>query len=1068
MKKFILVLAVCACGILQAQNKYALLVGIDDYKHEKISDLSGCKNDVRIIENLLQKNFEFLPDNITMLVDQEAEAQNIKQQLQKLVENAEENNGATIVIYFSGHGSQVTDTNGDESDGKDEILVTHSTQLVQNDEGKYYVESDDKIKDNYVADDYLQEILQKLETHEAHVTVIFDCCHSGTATRDLEKESKQLRLAVAAAKERGQDRPAPPGTVFISACRPEQVTTEHEFENGEQGGLLTYHIVEAIEHLGKRGDGEITYQNLFNHIHKKYQSKRVGSTPMIEGNMGKVLFASKCKAINKGYVVKTEKVRRSRQRRITINRGSFAGVTKGSIFAISNDTLCFIDKVNPLTSEGYQLNSTDEELQAYKDYLQEYITKMPSKAVWPSNEKLENDRTLLTAEEIVHARSELNLKLYVTNVSPADEDFFAKESKLSLSRKQLKNLSQDLYSAVNEYVEKDIVKVTNKRTRSHAILYINGDSAELYWNEGYYTDFTGRIRFPSTGEASKKKLQEVLRRFNKIRNLLQIPSSTEDLVDTELRSPKGKRFWSSKEVVTNDKQITNTWPLQDEVYSLCANNDKVVYAYPRSLIVQNINDHTPHSTSSAKKIRAISANQSQLVYTTNKNAYILNYNDQKIVHQIKLESRAAKKALAFSKNYLAVGHNDATISVYKKNNDAYELIHSIETEEENATQIAISANEKTLAFVEEEGESIYVWDMQNKKSLDTIDCDDEVLRIHFSGESLHYATKKTIHRYTKEKSTKLFQVKNRKYIRQIAFHENYIATLHDRNLNVYEISTQKWSKSYPGSFSSDNLVAITGVKNKEQIAVTTEENIHFYPIRQQTRAIKEDNVPSFTDGSTFSIELQNNTQSKVHLYMIFINSDFSIESQPLDTISANGKRPFTIEIPVPQESLFHIAYSDALVQQLNDKKLPEEIQKRLSGYYTIEEIQEVTSVYDEEWSVIYKDNNNIIRHAVILDEETEKGRKLHVKIKRFGKEWIKIFALSTHSNFFSSDWDEGSLTSIEVKKKALEEDALGDYLTPMVFGGEARKNHNKYKATIARKATTWSTVNIPIKLVPEK
>jgi hypothetical protein len=63
-----------------------------------------------------------------------------------------------LFIYYTGHGTRVTDKNGDEADGKDEAMV---------------------FDDAFVTDDKLLEVL-KTKCEGSKVILVNDCCHSGS------------------------------------------------------------------------------------------------------------------------------------------------------------------------------------------------------------------------------------------------------------------------------------------------------------------------------------------------------------------------------------------------------------------------------------------------------------------------------------------------------------------------------------------------------------------------------------------------------------------------------------------------------------------------------------------------------------------------------------------------------------------------------------------------------------------------------------------------------------------------------------------------------------------------
>ena len=84
--------------------------------------------------------------------------------------------GDTVYIHFSGHGSQVEDRNGDESDGLDESILPYDARTGE-------------VPDS--TDDELGALLTGLRTDRAWV--VLDSCHSGTATRSATQVLTQYQ-----------------------------------------------------------------------------------------------------------------------------------------------------------------------------------------------------------------------------------------------------------------------------------------------------------------------------------------------------------------------------------------------------------------------------------------------------------------------------------------------------------------------------------------------------------------------------------------------------------------------------------------------------------------------------------------------------------------------------------------------------------------------------------------------------------------------------------------------------------------------------------------------------------
>ena len=102
----------------------ALLVGIND------ATLTGPVHDVHSIHTHLQRHFNV--SNPTLLLNETATRSQILMNLQTLVSSLQ--NHDTAIFHFSGHGTNVTDNSpGEESDGKDEVILTHDLHIIRDD-----------------------------------------------------------------------------------------------------------------------------------------------------------------------------------------------------------------------------------------------------------------------------------------------------------------------------------------------------------------------------------------------------------------------------------------------------------------------------------------------------------------------------------------------------------------------------------------------------------------------------------------------------------------------------------------------------------------------------------------------------------------------------------------------------------------------------------------------------------------------------------------------------------------------------------------------------------------------
>src|SRR4030095_2266695 len=117
--------------------------------------LLACENDARSMEEITSSLSYQAKKLLTKEATSEAVIRAIASAAQELTKDD------IFVLTYSGHGGQVPDTNGDETDGQDETWVLYDRQLV---------------------DDELHELYTRFRPG-VRIFVLSDSCHSGTVTR---------------------------------------------------------------------------------------------------------------------------------------------------------------------------------------------------------------------------------------------------------------------------------------------------------------------------------------------------------------------------------------------------------------------------------------------------------------------------------------------------------------------------------------------------------------------------------------------------------------------------------------------------------------------------------------------------------------------------------------------------------------------------------------------------------------------------------------------------------------------------------------------------------------------
>jgi len=265
--------------------KRAVLIGINRYQVPG-ADLRGCVNDVKNLEQALTTYYGFSAQDITSLTDLKATKKAMQAAIKKLIASGKK--GDVLLLHYSGHGANVPDDNGDEADHRDEILCP--TDLDWNDP---------------LRDDWLRKTLNKLRAG-VNLTVIMDCCHSGSNTRAFTPPDAPIKerflpcpldlMATESGRKlrgtlRGQLGKAPRGRkrksdivhadiqeMLITGCRDTQTSADAHI-GGSFNGALTYYLVESI----KEANGELTHRQLQQRTAAKLKSEDYDQVPQLEG-----------------------------------------------------------------------------------------------------------------------------------------------------------------------------------------------------------------------------------------------------------------------------------------------------------------------------------------------------------------------------------------------------------------------------------------------------------------------------------------------------------------------------------------------------------------------------------------------------------------------------------------------------------------------------------------------------------------------------------------------------------------------------------------------------------------
>jgi hypothetical protein len=231
-------------------NKKALLIGINYLGTEY--ELNGCIQDVDQIKFYLEtkgfNNFEIMTD----LTNIKPTRINILNSIKNFINSA--SNDDLLFIHYSGHGSYTYDNNGDEIDGKDEILVSSDLE--------------------YITDDELKNIFKEFSKPNITIVGLFDCCHSGTIF-DIKFTYDYLNNKYI---ENQNDGDCPGNILMISGCMDNQTSEEAILDNKPQGAL-TWAFINSLN-----SEPNCSWKQLISNIYNRLKITRFIQIPQLTSN----------------------------------------------------------------------------------------------------------------------------------------------------------------------------------------------------------------------------------------------------------------------------------------------------------------------------------------------------------------------------------------------------------------------------------------------------------------------------------------------------------------------------------------------------------------------------------------------------------------------------------------------------------------------------------------------------------------------------------------------------------------------------------------------------------------
>jgi pimeloyl-ACP methyl ester carboxylesterase len=258
---------------------YALLVGINEYP-EPIPRLQGCINDVDAITAYLEARTSQVDIELCLqiLTDQQATRASLIQSFQQHLAQATQDD--FVLFAFSGHGSQ--------EEAPEEFWSIEPDRLNET-----LVCWDSRLQDSWdLADKELAKLIAEVAEKGPKITVILDCCHSGSGSRPLntryvepDRRRRPIESYLGMAETATRSTPVPLQTapqgrhVLLAACR-DLETAKENF--AKKRGAFSYSLLETLSQAA----GNLTYREVFKRTHALITAQVPNQTPQLEATHG--------------------------------------------------------------------------------------------------------------------------------------------------------------------------------------------------------------------------------------------------------------------------------------------------------------------------------------------------------------------------------------------------------------------------------------------------------------------------------------------------------------------------------------------------------------------------------------------------------------------------------------------------------------------------------------------------------------------------------------------------------------------------------------------------------------
>ncbi|KAG5754621.1 hypothetical protein H9Q69_013395 [Fusarium xylarioides] len=289
-------------------TRWAILIGVGVTISRKSKDskalvsdrsLQGAVNDVRSMENCIESRpFAVNTTRLTATKSKDSPLKsaesadrlptldNVVSAFKNVLKASKPNQH--VYIHYSGHGSCRA------MDGAVALELVNPLTL----------------ETEYLYGTVLRSAINKMIEKGLTVTLVLDCCFSGSVLRDDRPDVGDIRYSDHHTDyDNSVENPFddtdpegmrdgvvtlsrlldPQGYTIITACGPYEVASELKFEGGATSGALSYFLINSLALLSRR-DKKVSNEMLHQHLRAQFHARLPDQTPMLYGHRGFAFF----------------------------------------------------------------------------------------------------------------------------------------------------------------------------------------------------------------------------------------------------------------------------------------------------------------------------------------------------------------------------------------------------------------------------------------------------------------------------------------------------------------------------------------------------------------------------------------------------------------------------------------------------------------------------------------------------------------------------------------------------------------------------------------------------------